>query len=533
MKKRWIGILSLLLCVLLLASCTRPGETEQPEATGSPQAPQATGTPLPPSATGAPVEGARQIVLSGSTASLDGDELETFDYTWHCDPSTVHDEVKNAPAEYYTGTKPETDAAAYIDSELYYFPSLPESGFKKVNYDGEQEWAYYYTDGENNDFIFATLPALGNSFPTQMMHTPEEAAANKVLHITKPGTYALSGQWNGQIKVDLGEDAFTDPEAKVTVYLNGVNVTCTVAPGIIFENVYECDNTWEDRETYSADVNTDNAGVTVVIADDSINTVTGTNVFRMLKTKYKDETSTEQIKTQKKKRKTDGAFYSYVTMNVTGGSKNNGILTVNAGFEGIDSELHLAFLGGKIIVNSQDDGINVNEDNVSVVKFVGADLTINAAQGAEGDGVDSNGFIVVSGGTVAVNGVRVPDNALDSEDGVTYLGGRIVVDGTEQQLTPGTVTREIGGGRGQDPGAFGGDFDLAEFKKKVAELPDDATLADVLALLGMNDPGMQGNPGQQNDPGRQREPGQQGGDRPGGPGETPPARPDGPMMPGN
>lgn len=43
-----------------------------------------------------------------------------------------------------------------------------------MNYDGEREWAYYYTDGENSDYIFATLPDLGNSLPAQMMHSEEE-----------------------------------------------------------------------------------------------------------------------------------------------------------------------------------------------------------------------------------------------------------------------------------------------------------------------------------------------------------------------
>ena len=101
---------------------------------------------------------ARVIRLDGVHAQLDGAAAEEFDYTWHCDPSAVHDQVKNAPAEYYTGTRPDTDAAVYIDSELYYYPLLEESGFRLVNYDGEQEWAYYYTAEGLENYIFATLP---------------------------------------------------------------------------------------------------------------------------------------------------------------------------------------------------------------------------------------------------------------------------------------------------------------------------------------------------------------------------------------
>ena len=64
-------------------------------------------------------------------------------------------------------------------------------------------------------------------------HTAEEAEAHTVVHITQPGTYALSGTLSaGQIAVDLGEDAEDDPAAVVTLILNGVDITCTVAPAV-------------------------------------------------------------------------------------------------------------------------------------------------------------------------------------------------------------------------------------------------------------------------------------------------------------
>ena len=475
--KKLIALLLSSVLALSLAACGNTGTPAQPEEST--------------------YENARTLVLDGDTATLDGAELEVFDYTWHCDPSAVHDEVDNAPAEYYTGTKPDTDAAAYIDHELYYFPALDESSFRLVNYDGENEWAYYYTDGENNDYIFATLPQLGNSLPTQMMHTEAEAAENQVLHITEPGTYILQGEWNGQIWVDLGDkdETFTDPDAKVTLVLDGADINCTVAPGIVFYSAYECDNGWEYADTHAADVSTDDAGVTVIVADDTENSVSGTNVFRMLKTKYKSDDDTSAVKVQKKMRKTDGALYSYVSMNICGEAENTGVLTVNSGFEGIDSELHLNFMGGNITVNSQDDGVNVNEDDVSVVLFTGSTVTLNAARGAEGDGVDSNGYIVLNDGTVSVNGVVAPDSALDSEDGITYYAGTVIIDGTEQSYAAGDVFREtggvgggFGGGMGEpmmgDPNRMAQNFDLEKFKKDVAELDDDATLNDVLSLLG-------------------------------------------------
>ena len=425
---------------------------------GNAPAPTSTPSPEPttqPTAAPAPVTESdiHTLLLSGHSATLDGEAVPEYDYTWHCDPAVSHDEVKNAPAEYHTGTQPDTNAAAYIDSDLAYYPALPESGFTLVSYDGEQEWAYYYTDGEHDDYIFATLPRLGNALPADMMHTEAEAAENRVLHITRPGTYSVEGAWSGQLRIELGDpdEVFADETQKITLILNGADITCTVAPGVVFYSAYETDNQWESRETSSEPYEMDaaDAGVTVLLAEGTENTVTGTNVFRMLKTKYKDEDSTDAVKTQKKQRKTDAAFYSYVSMTIDGG----GSLTVTSGFEGLDSELHLTILGGNITVNSQDDGINVNEDYVSTVRFAGGEVTLNPAQGAEGDGVDSNGFIVLDGGTLQVNGVRPPDSALDSECGVTYRGGTVVIDGETQEYTPGSVFRESGMG---NPG-FGGE----------------------------------------------------------------------------
>ena len=458
--------------------------------------------------------GAQVITLSSASGTkIDGVQVKEYDYTWHVDPSVAHDEVKNAPAEYYTGTKPDTDAAVYIDHELYYFPTLEQSKFKLVNYDGEREYAYYYTDGVNDEYIFATLPALGNGIPTYMMSDPGEAENNSVLHITKAGTYILEGKWQGQIWVDLGDkdDIFADESAKVTLVLNGADIECTVAPGIVFYSVYECDNSWEERENSYSDIDVSGAGAKIIIADGTENSISGKNVFRMLKAKYKDENDTSSVKVQKKQRKTDGALYSYMSMVIEGEQEGTGILTVSSSFEGIDSELHMAINGGKITVNSQDDGMNVNEDYVSCIYFNGGEVTINAALGAEGDGVDSNGFVVINGGTVSVKNIRTPDNSFDSEMGVLYRGGEVIIDGVTLQLEKGDQGYSLGGqafgpgGQGNFPGGNGQggfrpdqggqhmgpqgpgqDFDINEFKKKVAELPDNATLEDVLRLLGMD-----------------------------------------------
>ncbi len=377
-------------------------------------------------------EAVHTIVLSGTadshSATLNGSAVPEYDYAWHADPTTAHEDVKNSPAEYYTGTEPSGEDAVYIAHDIIYYPLLDQSKFQQVSYDGESEWVYLYEAEGYENYIFSTLPVLRTGFPSQMMHSPEEAWQNAVLHITQPGTYVLEGQWHGQINIDLGDEdeIYADPTQKVTLILNGVDITCTVAPGVVFYSVYECDNAWEDADSYSQNVNTANAGANVVLADGTVNNVSGTNVFRILKTKYKDENDTARYPAQKKSWKQDGAFYSYQSLNISGG----GTLNITAGYEGLDTEHHLTLNGGNVNIYSQDDGINVNEDGVSVVTVNGGNLHICAGLGAEGDGIDSNGFLVVNGGTLISAANPASDSGLDSDFGSFVNGGTVVALGS-------------------------------------------------------------------------------------------------------
>lgn len=148
-------------------------------------------------------------------------------------------------------------------------------------------------------------------------HLQNEADNHTVVHITKPGRYVLSGELSlGQIAVDLGKDAETDSEAVVTLILNGVDITCKVAPAIIFYNVYECSNS--DEETATMDVDTKNAGANIIIADNTENNINGSYVAKIYKSYELNEDGT-QVTDSKKLHKYDGAFYSKMSMNINGG----------------------------------------------------------------------------------------------------------------------------------------------------------------------------------------------------------------------
>ena len=259
-------------------------------------------------------------------------------------------------------------------------------------------------------------------------HEKEEADAHTVVHITKAGVYEISGKLSqGQIAVDLGDDAKKDETAVVTLVLNGVDITCTVAPGIIFYNVYECG----DKDNPSMTVDTSKSGANIVIADDSTNTVNGAYVAKIYKSVELNEDGTEIIDS-KKLHKYDGAVYSKKSMSIYGGEKGNGVLNINAENEGLDSELHLTINSGNININSGNDGINTNEDGVSVTTINGGNLNIvvNGSTG-EGDGIDSNGWLVINGGNVIAQACGTSaDSGIDSDMGIYLNGGAVVATGS-------------------------------------------------------------------------------------------------------
>ena len=262
----------------------------------------------------------------------------------------------------------------------------------------------YYEEGHDESY--------GEGEPGDA-HSAEEAAAHTVVHITKPGTYTVSGKLSlGQIAVDLGEEAENDPNAVVTLILDGLDITCRVAPAIIFYNVYECG----DTENPTADVDTSDAGANVILAPGSNNRVMGSHVAKI----YKPGT-------EKKLHKYDAAFYSKMSMNVGG----EGILRIEADNEGLDSELHLTINGGEIFIESGNDGINTNADGLSVTTVNGGFLRIDVAgTTGEGDGIDSNGWLVINGGRVEAYACGSSmDSGIDSDLGIQINGGTVIATG--------------------------------------------------------------------------------------------------------
>lgn len=318
--------------------------------------------------------------------------------------------VADAPLQ--THTPEEIPLVFTYDTETVI--SLSDSG---ITVNGGEETAAVYT---SRDIIYyEDKDAYESGYPygegtADERHSALEAAEHTVVNITKPGAYRVSGTLSkGQIRIDLGKNAYKDEKARVELILENADITCTVAPAILFLNVYECDGNWS-LDTAKAEVDTVAAGANLILQGE--NTVTGSHVAKIFRDK----------EGEKKLWKQDGAIYSYMSMNVYG----PGSLDLTADNEGLDTELHLTVNGGDIAIRSQNDGINTNEDGVSVTTVNGGDLHIIAGLGQEGDGIDSNGYLVINGGTVVASANPGADAGMDSDKGSYINGGMVIATGS-------------------------------------------------------------------------------------------------------
>lgn len=144
----------------------------------------------------------------------------------------------------------------------------------------------------------------------------------------------------------------------------------------------------------------------------------------------------------------DDALHADDFLTVTGGD-----IKITESYEGIESKI-IALSGGTIDLTASDDGINVaggNDDgtmggrpgeNISVgsssdgavsteksytLTISGGDIKVNAS----GDGIDANGSVYMTGGTVLINGPTDNGNgALDYSGVFEISGGTLLVAGS-------------------------------------------------------------------------------------------------------
>lgn len=104
-----------------------------------------------------------------------------------------------------------------------------------------------------------------------------------------------------------------------------------------------------------------------------------------------------------------------------------GDILVSGSEEGLEAE-SIVICGGTMDLTASDDGINAStdENNTPWIYFMGGEVTVRA----EGDGIDSNGSIHMSGGKVTVYGPSKRGNgALDYDREFILTGGMLAAFG--------------------------------------------------------------------------------------------------------
>lgn len=114
---------------------------------------------------------------------------------------------------------------------------------------------------------------------------------------------------------------------------------------------------------------------------------------------------------------------------------SGGAVTVSESYEGIEAA-HILISGGEVHVTSSDDGFNASDGSSQGAMGGAVDCSLEISGGfvyvnAEGDGLDSNGSMLVSGGIVLVDGPETSGNgALDANNDISCTGGLLIAAGS-------------------------------------------------------------------------------------------------------
>ncbi len=142
---------------------------------------------------------------------------------------------------------------------------------------------------------------------------------------------------------------------------------------------------------------------------------------------------------------------SFVINTLDDGICADNLLTISGGtydiqncYEGVEGA-YVEITGGTINILSQDDGINAASDDTGITEHIiisGGNVTINAS----GDGIDSNGSILIDGDdtVVVVHGpTSGADAGLDADKGIVINGGYVFASSTLGMVeTPSTNSHQ-------------------------------------------------------------------------------------------
>ncbi len=189
----------------------------------------------------------------------------------------------------------------------------------------------------------------------------------------------------------------------------------------------------------------------------------------------------------------DDAIHSDYTLTVGAADTAGPTIRVTSCYEGLEGA-NLTILSGDIEIHSTDDGLNAANSDLGDYAFTldiaGGRVYIDAENG---DGIDSNGTLTISGGDVTVFSTSEGDNApLDSDGTFSITGGSVLAVGNAgMALTPasGSQTSVAFGAGGGMPGG--------NMQGNPPAMPgdsSDSTQGNPPAMPGDSSDGTQGNP---------------------------------------
>ena len=318
--------------------------------------------------------------------------------------------------------------------------------------------------------------------------------SGKTLTISGAGVYHVTGSAEDcTILVDAGD------EDKVQIVLDGVTMTNADFPCIYVWNADKVfvtlagDNTLSVTGSFTADGDTNTDGVIFskddltlngtgsLIITSTANGIVGKDDLRITGGTYRITASSKAMEANDSIRIADGSFtikagtdgihaenedddslgYVYIgggsfSMSVgDDGIHAVSLVQIDGGSFNVSAAeciegTYIRINGGTFELSGRDDGINAAKKSTAfrtpTVEINGGSISITMSAG-DTDGIDSNGDIIVNGGTISVSG----NSTFDYDGTAQFNGGSIYCNG--QQVTE--IPNQMMGGRG-GMGGFGG-----------------------------------------------------------------------------
>ena len=264
------------------------------------------------------------------------------------------------------------------------------------------------------------------------------------LNINNIGNYELTGEIKGMISVNTN-----NTKGDINIILNGVNIDTDSkkVPAIL---------------VYNKDITYTLSKVTIIPKENSKNYIEGgklkkisligsdeldsyTNYYGVYTKEEINNILFAKIQADNEDLQDGDPYYFYkgagaISSDIDLYFEGSGYLQVTSkNKEGIETKGNLTFSGGigDYVVNAEDDCLNTttnskqnNARNTLTIDVNTLTAIVDAGDDAdEGDSIDSNGKLIINGGTIIAIAHPGQDAGIDSEDGIYINGGTIIATG--------------------------------------------------------------------------------------------------------